>query len=241
MLSKKTVGRCLLGAALLLPTLANASTITGTLAIGSLNVVLISAPGGNGTIQFTPVGGDDFVVNASTGTFLAAVGLNGKVTSSITQSGNPINTTVVVDNWLTIDSPSTLSFQLQQVVGGIDGSAGCAAGGVGAVCTPPGSPFNLQNISGGSSTAAFQVIGAFTNDGGVTYTPYSGTFQTTFNGMTYEALLNQIAGIGGPATPVQTSWSATFTPDTPEPGTIGLMITGLGLLASSRFRRKAAK
>jgi hypothetical protein len=235
----KAILRCTAAVTMLLPALAHATTINGTLAIGSLNIVIISAPGGVGNLQFTANGnGDMFTVNASTGTFLAPsqVPDAGKITAAINQGTEPVNTTFgPVTGWLTIDS-TTLSFDLNEVLGGGFSSANCASGGANATCTPAGSPFNLVNNSTDTgSTASFQVNGIF-NDGTVgDSVAYTGLFQTTFSNMTYEQLLSQISG----GTPVDTSWSATFSAvSTPEPTTFVLFLAGTGLIGLGSLRRK---
>lgn len=239
--------------ALLLPTLAHASLITGTLAIGSINGVIISAPGGVGNVQFIANGsGDAFTVNtsSSSGTFVPSTvpaSDPGKLPDQINQTNNPVNTFFTIGagyqpGFMTLDG-TPLTFTLQEILGGSYSALQCASTPAlaGQVCTPPNTPYSLTNTgtfgqSPTGSTASFSILGTFGDGIPADSAVYSGLFQTTFSGQSYQQVLTQIGTVGS----ITTSFSATFTPvaPIPETGPLGLVLSGLGLMGLSMLRRK---
>ena len=116
--------------------------------------------------------------------------------------------------------------------------------GAGSTCTPslgepPYSPFNLDNIGGGS-TVSFGAQGyAYNNgDGDVTIDAvWTGTFTAQFPAKTYQAVMADLLSTGW----VQTTYSASISLaelPVPEPATFGLIGFGLLALGAARFGKK---
>ena len=103
----------------------------------------------------------------------------------------------------------------------------------GNVCTPPNSPFNLSDIvSGGhiSALIGLGVAGTATNTDTGETSSFTGTLSTQVDQTSYEAILAMLADGGA----FQTTYSGQFTATAaavPEPGTLGMIFTGLGMLA----------
>jgi|GEM_PF-4283875 len=104
------------------------------------------------------------------------------------------------------------------------------------VCTPLNSPFTLLNSSTGqNATVAFNVeVSGYTGALNTGSTPYLGAFSTQGAGANIASLLNTI-GTGGT---VVASYSANFSP-VPEPGTLGTLGLGLGMLVFGAYRRSS--
>ena len=121
----------------------------------------------------------------------------------------------------------TTQLLINFIAAGIDGPAGCLASppAAGQICTPPGSLFNLQNLSATSSTAGWRISG-ITNDSSSTWT---GTFTSQFNTLNYQQILAQLTTHGF----VQNSFSASITLVTPEPGPLAAVGMGVMLILCS--------
>jgi len=78
---------------------------------------------------------------------------------------------------------------------GINGAAGCAATppAAGQQCTPPGSLFNLQNLTATSSIVSWQFSGITNDTPGVVW---SGTFTSQFNTQPFQTVLANLAANG---------------------------------------------
>jgi len=131
----------------------------------------------------------------------------------------------------------TTQLLINFIAAGIDGSAGCSASpaAAGQVCTPPGSLFNLQNLSATSSTAGWSLSG-ITNDS--TLTRWTGTFTSQFNTMSFQQVLGDLATNGF----VQNSFSGSITlTQVPEPGPITAVGMGLMLILCSVGLRRGLR
>lgn len=216
------------------PTSGYAALITGTLnTTGSARVTA-------DTIDFLPLAGGDGNFNIpaddeGTGDF---VGLSsGEVDGSILDlmlPGDPVGVLFSKPGFMTFVSFPGLSFELTFIAPGVNGACGAAT------CTPPGSPFNLQNITTGS-TASFSISGNVTDGIGPT-SVFTGTFTTQFDNLTYQQVLAQFEDQGF----VQASYSAQFTvkpsgsvPEIPEPASIFLF--GAGILGIGLIKRRRTK
>jgi hypothetical protein len=120
---------------------------------------------------------------------------------------------------------------------GINGTAQCGLPAApGQLCSPAGSPFNLQNLTATSSTATFK-MGGITNDSSSTWT---GIFASQFNNMSYQDVLAQLA-TNGFASNTFSGQITLVAGAVPEPTPMVLAISGLGLvLLSATFRRRSA-
>jgi hypothetical protein len=133
----------------------------------------------------------------------------------------------------------TTQLLLNQIPPGIDGNAGCpppfgpsvAAPAAGQICTPPGSLFNLQNLSSTKSSVSWQLAGITNDTPGVTW---SGTYTSQFNTQPFQTVLANLAANGF----VTNTYSANITlTGVPEPATLFMIGTGLiGLAALVRRR-----
>uniref|UniRef100_Q026P2 Uncharacterized protein n=1 Tax=Solibacter usitatus (strain Ellin6076) TaxID=234267 RepID=Q026P2_SOLUE len=119
---------------------------------------------------------------------------------------------------------------------GINGAAGCLAviPAAGQVCTPPGSPFNLQNLTATSSTVTFK-MGGVSLDGTSVWT---GIFASQFNNIPFQTVLNSLATNGFAAN----TFSGQITLSAvPEPGSLSFLLLGSGMIASATLLRKLVR
>ena len=125
----------------------------------------------------------------------------------------------------------TTRLLLNFIAAGIDGAAGCSTlpPAAGQVCTPPGSPFNLQNCSLSSACALWSFSGV-TNDSSSTW---SGTFTAAIVNFNYQQELAELAVNGF----VQDTFAAWITLVTPEPGAPAAVGMGLMLMLWRRRPR----
>ena len=224
------------------PVAGQASLLFGTLNISG-NVV-ISAPSGNGRIDFgsTGVGNSGaYLIGTSTGDFAVLAGTGG-TEKNIENPPYVTNTAVITPLFISFSAAPNISFTLAMLLGGTQGVAGCLATtpAPGQNCTPAPpvanalSPFNLSNTSATTSTASFTVIGTEVDSLTGTSTPIVGVYSAQFT-VPFQTLLNTVNGGGT----VNTTYSASFTPTAvPEPGSALIVACGIGLLAfGTQFRR----
>jgi len=223
-----------------LPLSVSADTITG--GIHFSGDVTITSPGGVGLLSPdslpTPNEAYNFTVDDGSGYFAGLNGFgNGTTFGSATA---PIDTPVNIPDFLTFqNTPDT--FTLTYVFGGVDGTAGCSAvvanAADGNTCSPPGSPYNLQDIqpNGQDSSATFVVEGVLMD--GATANPATITFTAASTGKSLEQLLNdQENGLADVIT-----YGAQLQTVAPEPGTPSLMLGACLLLAGGMLRRKKTR
>jgi len=118
---------------------------------------------------------------------------------------------------------------------GINGPGQCATlpPAAGQICTVPGSPFNLANLTASSSIASF-LMGGITNDSTSTWT---GIFASQFNTIPYQTVLNELNTNGF----VSNTFSGQITLVAPEPGTISFLLLGAGMIAGSTLLRRVSR
>jgi hypothetical protein len=224
------------------PTSGYGATISGTLnTTGSARVTQT-------TIDFLPLAGGQGNFNIpiddpGTGTFatLADQGEVDGVIKDLNLPGDPVGSIFSKLDFMTFVGYPGLSFELTFIEPGVSGAGDCfAPAAAGQICTPVGSPFNLQNTSANSSTASFNVSGNVT-DGSGDVSTFTGTLTTQFDNRNYQSVLNDIFGPNGPGF-VQASYSGQFTvvagdiPPIPEPASIFLL--GAGVLGLSFIKRR---
>jgi hypothetical protein len=121
---------------------------------------------------------------------------------------------------------------------GIFSSSACgAAPAVGQVCTVPGSPVNFINLppKPGQANASW-VLEGVTDTPGISWTGNFGSQFTT----PYQSVLANLASKGYVSNTFSATISLTGTPTTiPEPGSMGLTMIGMGLIATFVGRRSA--
>jgi hypothetical protein len=191
-------------------------------------------PTATGTVDGTGDSALFNILNTSTGDFLPLAGTTATV-ADLNSTDEPTGSTVSKTNFLTF-SANGWSVTLTEV---LNGNLPYCNGSTDSACTPfPGSPFDLiQN--GNTVQASFTYIGTITN--GTDVSPATGTFSTTFSGVTIDGnVLPIIAGGGAIVTSDSGTLFATTTSSVPEPAT-GAMIGGalLGLAALLKKVRKA--
>jgi hypothetical protein len=202
----------------------------------------------NGVITFTnsgPIGGGIFAVDpSSTGFWASLAGTSATVqplSAAIEPPGFPVN----IPNWITFNGVPTISVTLNLVLPGIHSAAACgAAPAAGQNCTPPGTPFNLTNLTASSSVESFGLQGTVvdTSSPGET-SSFSGLFTVQFPSLSYQSLL---ASLGGGAS-VPTTYSAAFTAtpnpviSTPEPSTLSLIGFGGAVLSAGLLIKRTLR
>jgi len=213
------------------------------------------------TLPPLPVPGPygNFTDTAGTGSFAPYVTQGGYI-GNVSQATAPLNTPFLLPNWIVYSStpgnpvlPPDIILDLRFIFLGVDptalpGVGVCGGAPVpGQTCTPiipalvtaanPGglSPYNLQNIAGGGSTASFAVAGTarrISSPGDVSN--FNGTFTAQFNDP-FQTVLGQLLSTGA----VSNSYSATFVVSAiPEPATESLAIGAVLILAGLGLRKK---
>jgi hypothetical protein len=237
----KSIIPALAAAIIALPLCLSANTITGGIHLSG--DVTITTVAGVGMISFNslpnPNSAFTFTVNNGSGAFTGLSGFGDE--TNINSSTAPIDTPLNIPDFLTFqDTPDT--FTLTFVYGGTDGAAGCSDvpghAASGNLCTPPGTPYNLQDLApnGADSSASF-VLSGFLMDGG-TANPANITVTAASTGKSYEQILfDQEHGTAD----VITYGAQLQTVVAPEPGTPSLMLGAFFLLAGHMLRRKKTR
>jgi hypothetical protein len=130
----------------------------------------------------------------------------------------------------------TTVLDINMIPAGINGSAGCSASPPDAkqLCTPPGSLFNLQNLSATSSTATWRFMG-ITDDKLANWT---GTFSSQFNNIPFQTVLAALSTNGFASNTF--AGQITLTP-VPEPGTLPFLFLGSGMVIGSTLLRRLSR
>ena len=193
---------------------------------GSVNI-------SNSAVHFYPLGGSSGTFNVGapdTGTFSGLVGTTGAIKDLTTL---PINTTINIPDFMTFANAANLSITLTEINGGTLPACSQAMAAAGQSCSPTGTPYNLSNQTATSSVGSASVEGYLvdSNKPGV-LTPLTGLFSTQFVNMSYQQLISTVDGGGS----VDATYSAQFiTSPTPEPGTVGLLFSGVLMLGFAKF------
>ena len=235
----KSIITALAAVVIAFPVCASANTISG--GIHFSGDVTITTSAGNGLLTFdflpAPEGADTFTVDNGNGFFAGLGGFGDE--SNFGALSAPVDTTVNIPELTFTNTPDT--FVMTDVFGGIDSAAGCsdvvANAASGNTCTPPGTPFNLQDIApnGQNSSATFVVTG-YILDGG-TQNPATITFTAASTGKSLEQILNDQEN-GVPDVITFGAQLQTLAVVAPEPGTSSLMLGAGLLLAGGMLRRK---
>jgi len=239
--------------ALALTAPALAIPVTGDFAIGGS-----SAAVGATFLNFTcnasiapgvcPAGSGNFnVTTPVTGSFVPVLGATGLI-KSLNQVGQPVGQAFLLQNFITFNPASDIALDLTFIFTGVDPQAACgSAPSPGQTCTPaipalvtPSnplglSPFNLQNVNGGGSSASFAVAGNARRISTGELTPFTGTFTAQFQ-VPYQMYLATLAAGGS----IENSYSATFSATAapvPEPSSLTLLLGGL-MVAGGFIRRR---
>jgi len=192
---------------------------------GSLQASGASGVGQPVQLTFTPASNNLIAVPTLNGIFGGiAPGTTGTIQNIAVGTG-----AYNVPDFITIDG---FSFSLNFVVPGDFNDGGACLfvpAAAGQTCTPPNTPFNLQNVSNGkgglNTSASFSVNGFVTNPDGDSFA-YNGIFTSQFTGQSYQQLVAQIDQ--GSTIPVSYSLTIDATSlATPEPATFALMGAGL--------------
>ncbi|MCU1335658.1 MAG: hypothetical protein JWO19_1239 [Bryobacterales bacterium] len=226
-----------------------AGTAAASPIVGNLNIfggVSVSAT----TIDFLPLGGGTgtAAADAFTNTLSFAVLNTGNpaapATGTITDLlGGPSVGAVSVLNFLSgFTLAPNIAFDLTFINPGIYSAAGCAAtpAAAGQTCTPPGSPFNLSNISSGgqlSTVISLGLAGNVRNTTTAEVSSFTGVLSTQIDNTSFQSILATLSTPGGS---ISTSYSGSFVVTAiPEPATSGLIgaaLLGLGFLSRRRAR-----
>jgi hypothetical protein len=222
-------------AVLSVPLAGRASLITGVLNTGG--AVTLTSDG----VTFLD---NEFFINspaaAQQGGFMSLEGTTGGI-GNITDPPDATGSLDVPD-FMTFAAAPNITITLTYLAAGIDGTVGCTdvPPAAGQVCTPSGSPFNMQNTSNSSSSLTFGIAGtefdSLTGDS----IAITGQFDLPFAVQNFQELLATTVGDDGTVT---TSFSAQFattgpvtTGAVPEPGNLILMLAGIGVLGVVRLR-----
>jgi hypothetical protein len=118
---------------------------------------------------------------------------------------------------------------------GVNGPGQCASPpAAGQMCTVPGSPFNLQNLTATSSTATFR-MGGTTNDSTSTWT---GIFASQFNTIPYQTVLANLSTNGFVSNTFNGQITLVAPSTVPEPGTAPFLLLGAGMIACATLLRR---
>ena len=159
--------------------------------------------------------------------------VSGGTIKNITFASYPVDTTFLTPDFMTFTGLSNISFTMTELLSGFDPAATCfVPAHAGQICTPPNSPYNLQNTGGGTSNANFTIIGTEVDSITGKTAAFTGTFSTTFP-RSYQANLATVLGGGT----LNTSYSGSFiVVATPEPGFLIPLLGGMTALWGYRRR-----
>ncbi len=248
-IQNKCLTTALLVTAAAFPISATATSITGSLYFSGDVTITTDVNTGAGTLTFDDVTGETytFTIDAGSGDLATLTGGGNEATIGTTTA--PVNTVIDIPDFLTFVNDPGLTFTLTYVYGGIDPTSACVASqtgfNLGATCSPPGTPYNLQDIGSTNptppatpqyiSSASFVVAGDLVEGG--TDTPATISFSSTDVAESFEQILyDQQHG-----TPDTITYGAQLNAGAamvPEPATSSLML-GAGLvLVGSMFRNR---
>ena len=227
----------------LLTQVSFAIPVTGNLKFGG--AVDVELDGLVTTMDFLPedTGTGDFeVLGNSTPEFDTLIGTTGTI-MDINDTDHPTDTPLNVQ-FLTFDANPDIIFNLTGILPAtsVAPNACLDAPAAGQVCIPGSpsggaSPFQLVNITAGSSLISFTVTADAIRVSTGEVTPYTGTFTATFDRMNFQTVLAQFFNEGE----VNTAYDADFNPGfiIPEPSTMNLLIgalfVGVGALSRKKF------
>jgi hypothetical protein len=216
--------------------LSTSTASATTIAAGQVNfagTVTVNTGGvffsnGAGVSHLIDAGGPD------TGGF---TGLTGGTIQDLT--GAPITGPVNFSHFLTFNVPGgAVFFDLQNIAPGLGNNAACGSNTVGNVCTPSGSPFTLIQRATNQVEIDLSLSGvAYTGIVTTGSNPTTGLLTT--QNLIPGTITDVLAAVSSP-NGITNSYSATFSAapsGVPEPGTLGMIFTGLGMLGTSLFRR----
>jgi hypothetical protein len=236
MYKKPRMVPAILFAAAVFPLCAIAGPLNGGINFSGDVTVTTNTTTGAGTLTFNQVAGQTytFVIDSATGDFAGLSG--GGKASTIGTSIAPVDTPLDIPDFLMFNNDPTLSFTLTYVYAGVDNPAGCflpAAPGV--TCTPPNTPYNLQDLAANNASASFVVQGFLLKNG--VESPATVTFTAASTGESFQDLLaNQAAGGSNKIT-----YGAQLITiaSAPEPATYSsIMLGGILVLAGVIRRRR---
>jgi hypothetical protein len=171
-------------------------------------------------------------VTGGTGTFAGIAGTAGTLLDledDFAPSGTPFS----LANFLQLSALPGVVFTATTLPLGSGTPAGCTSN-PGDVCTIPGSPFTITNLTSTSSSVALTIFGTV-DDGSGTPGNFIGAFSTQFDDLSAAGILAAIAANGW----VESSHSADFTiTPIPEPSSAVMFGAGVLLLLTSYGLRR---
>jgi len=154
---------------------------------------------------------------------------------SATGSGLPLT------NFITFTAEPGWNITLTEINAGIDPTA---CNGSSQLCSPAGSPFNIQNEfpatqTSGNVSVAFTFVGTETDGLGDT-SAVSGSFSTEFVNTSYQAILADLSSGESIVSSASAQIGVTPIPitTTPEPASIYMLLLGSALLMGSTAYRR---
>jgi hypothetical protein len=131
----------------------------------------------------------------------------------------------------------TTQLLIDFIPAGINGPAGCAATppAAGQMCSPPGSLFNLQNLTATSSSVSWRFQGV-TNDNPLVQ--WNGTFTSQFNTIPFQTVLAALSTNGFVSNTFAGQITLTIIP---EPETLSFLLLGGGMIACATLLRRISR